>query len=314
MNLQKLADECNIFDSSDEDLVINHINNLFEHFSNEDLAIIYGYFIQNVENIKILTHLIKCLDRIRYSASLDTLLDIAILRGKFLDLNSKYENFLNVRIVAIKAIANLKDTKAVVYLLDCMNDKKENYKIRLNCADALGKIGDKYAVAPLMELVGDESEKSVYIRESAATALGMLGDMRAIESLVSILETKKGLMDKFTFLKERAIEALGKFNFSNERVFKALRNSLTDECAQIRINSIEALMNSNDERAIPLIKKMLNDDDEEVVKNATIALYNLLDSDILYEILREDSYSECAKREAQVLVDEYETDGAEYEE
>jgi hypothetical protein len=55
-------------------------------------------------------------------------------------------------------------------------------------------------------------EKSVYVRESAAAALGMLGDIRAIDPLVSILETKKGFIDKFTFLKEKIIETLSKFN------------------------------------------------------------------------------------------------------
>ena len=84
---------------------------------------------------------------------------------------------------------------------------------------------------------------------------------------------------------ERAIEALAKMGFNdNERVFKALKNSLDDESAQIRINAIEALMNSEDERAVALIKKSLNDKDDEVVENAVIALYNLEDTNILNEI------------------------------
>ncbi len=80
-----------------------------------------------------------------------------------------------------------------------MNNKHEHYKVRLACADALGRIGDKYAVKPLIDLVEDEEEKSVYLKESATFALGLLGDTSAIDPLVAILESKQGFLDKFTF-------------------------------------------------------------------------------------------------------------------
>ena len=49
-------------------------------------------------------------------------------------------------------------------------------------------------------------------------------------------------MDKFSFLKERAIEALNKMGANDsERVYKALKNSLLDESPQVRIEAIEAL-------------------------------------------------------------------------
>ena len=90
-------------------------------------------------------------------------------------------------------------------------------------------------------------------------------------------------MDKFTFLKERALEALNKLNFRGDRVFNAIVKSLRDESPQVRINAIEVLMNSDDDRAIDLIKGMLDDQNKEVVQNAVIALYNLLGDDILDE-------------------------------
>ncbi len=193
-----------------------------------------------------------------------------------------------------KAIANLKDTSAVTALLYCLNNKDENYKVRFACADALGKIGDKYAVAPLIDVVKDEDERSVYLRESAASALGMLGDIRAVDPLVSILETKKGILDKFTFLKER--------------VFDALKLSLMDESAQIRINAIEALMESDYEEAYDAIKGCLTDSDDEVKKNALIALYNMTGRRILDEVIKETCYSDVLKIEAVSIIEEYEID------
>ena len=108
-------------------------------------------------------------------------------------------------------------------------------------------------------------------------------------------------------MKERVIEVLGKFNFSSDRIFKALEHALSDESSQIRINAIEALMDSNDDRAYGLIKEMLEDLNDEVKKNALIALYNMVGEDILNEVLEDKvKYSPYLKEEATNLMDEYE--------
>ena len=132
----------------------------------------------------------------------------------------------------------------------------------------------------------------------------MIGDEKAVDSLVSILESKKGLLDKFTFLKERALEALNKISFKGDRVFNALVKSLRDESPQIRINAIEVLMNSDDDRAVNLIKGMLLDSNQDVVQNAVIALYNILGDEILNEIINDTNMPDMAKTEALKLQDD----------
>lgn len=296
LDLNSLSAECKIQEDIEQDIVVKNIDSLEDRFSEENLVAIYNHFLSLSKNQDTLMHLIRCVDKYRDKSSISSVLD------QLLDRN----NSVNLRVMCAKAIANFKDTSAVTPLLYCLNNKDENYKVRLACADALGRVGDKYAVAPLINVVQDEDEKSVYVRESAAVALGMLGDIRAIDPLVSILESKKGFLDKFTFLKERVIEVLGKFNFSSERVFKALAHSLTDESACIRINAIEALMDSEDDRAYGLIKEMLEDLDNEVKKNALIALYNIVGRDILDEVLEHSKYCEFLKQEAQSMIDEYE--------
>ena len=229
------------------------------------------------------------------------------------NIGDEKDAFINVRAMCAKAIANLKDTSAVTPLLYCLNNKDENYKVRLACADALGRIGDRYAVAPLIEVVKDE--KSVYLRETAASALGMLGDLRAVDPLVSILEAQKGIWNKFTFLKERVIEALGKLRLDNdERVFNALKNSLLDESPQIRINAIEAIMESDNPQAVDTIKNCLvEDDNEEVKKNALIALYNMIGREILDEVANSADYPDFLKMEAVSMISEYEDEDEENE-
>lgn len=300
LDLESIVVECRLLEDVESSIVIANINKLEETYPPNSLVTIYNHFLVFPISADILTHVIRCIDKHRDKSSLSPILDLLLNK----------ENPTNLRVMSAKVIANFKDTSAVTPLLYCLNNKDEPYQIRLACADSLGKIGDKYAVAPLIEVVQDEEEKSVYVRESAAAALGMLGDIRAIDPLVSILEGKKGFLDKFTFLKERVIEALGKLNLSSDRVFKALEHALTDESACIRINAIEALMESEDERAYGLIKEMLEDRDEEVKKNALIALYNMVGRDILNEVLDDlnngNKYCEFLKNEAKAMIEEYE--------
>ncbi len=299
--LDSIARDCGLSDDADVPSVINKIQALDEKFKADSLTEIYKYFLTITENTDVLKCIIQCSDRIRDKRILDGLLDL------LLNKENKSDAYINVRVMCAKAIANLKDTSAVTPLLYCLNNKSENYKIRLACADALGKIGDKYAVAPLIAVVKDEDEKSVYLRESAASALGMLGDMRAVEPLVNILESQKGIWSKFTFLKERVIEALGKLRIvDDERVFNALKNSLADESAQVRINAIEAIMESENPKAAETIKTcMLEDVDWEVRKNALIALYNLEGRKILDEVAN-GVYPDELKMEAVSMIEEYE--------
>lgn len=309
-DLSLIAKSCDLFNPLNTEQTIIKIDNLQKGYSERDLVKIYNYFLQQTQNPDIMAHLIQCLDRYRDSSSAEVFVDLLLLRHFEFAQEQEKENFTNVRIMCAKAIANQKNTDYVSALLYCLNNKNENYRIRLACADALGRIGDKYAVAPLINVVKDEDEKSVYVRESAALALGLLGDSRAIEPLVNILETKKTIIDKFSFLKERVIEALNKVGFSgNERVFKALKNSLDDESTQVRIDAIEAIMDSEHPKAFETIKYVLeNDTDEEVKKNALIALYNLSDRQILDEVIKSDKYSDTLKMAAVEIIDEYENE------
>lgn len=297
------------FGTEPANVVINKISNLEEFYSSDELIKIYNYILENVDDIEILLNVVKLADQYRNNATLNILLNI--LRSND-PQNINSDDYTNLRVMCAKAIANYKDNSTVTLILSCLNDKNVNYKIRLACADALGRIGDRYAVRPLLEVVEDEEEKSVYLKESATFALGLLGDTSAIDPLISILESKQGLWDKFSFLKEKIVETLGKLNLhSNQKILKALKNSLMDSSPMVRINAIEAIMNSNDDTAENLIMPCLNDDDDEVKRNALIALYNLRGRDILDEVLDLPIYSDFLKNEAQSLIDEYEDDDRE---
>ncbi len=177
-----------------------------------DLADIYSKLFKKIRNVDFLDALIREIDALRHKQNLDDLLDFLLEFDKNSVNEEDFGAYVNLRVICLKAISNYKDIKSITPVLYCLNNKNEHYKTRLAAAEALGKIGDKNAVESLINIVSDEEEKSVYVRESAAMALGMIGDMRALDPFLSILETKKNFLNKFTFLKERVIEAIGKFS------------------------------------------------------------------------------------------------------
>ncbi len=307
MSNKKLSDDI-IFQAKDEikksqDNFISLFSDLIAQYGADELSEIYSKLLGEIKAPNFLRILIKEIDKLRHPKNLDDLIDF------ILDCDSKdfddASEYLNLKVLCIKAISNYKDIKAVTPLLYCLNNKNENYKFRLAAAEALGKIGDKNAVESLIDVVSDENEKSVYVRESAALALGMIGDARALDAFVGILEAKKTFLDKFTFLKERIIEALNKIDFSNnKRAIAALKEALNDESSQVRINAIESLMNSKVEQAPDLIWKMLYDNEQEVRKNAVIALYNLEGRDALIKIISDETLNpDCAQEAQDVLLE-----------
>ena len=307
-----IAADCLIATETDSKEVIGLLEALVPKYSEMELIAIFNYFLKIEFQPEVLCWLIRKLDSYRDSSSIGPLSELLLMKDHTPSADYSKDCYTEVRVLCAKALSNLKDHSSVHVFLYCLNDKNENYKIRLTCADALGKLGDKYAVNSLMDVVSDESEKSVYIRESAAVALGLIGDMRAVDSLVKVLESQNGIMDKFTYLKEKAIEALCRLSPNNDRTFKALKRSINDENPQVRINTIEALMDYDNEEAKDLIKQMLSDEDEDVQKNAVTALYNIDGEEVLKEILNNPVYSEACKNEArEILEDESENDDEE---
>ena len=290
----------------EENLNHNNINyeNLFEDLQNNykprDLIECYRYILKNKIDVSLLNSTIRNINKTRYIDNMKDLLD-------FIVKDFEGNEYCNLKVLAIKAISNYKNTTCVPILLYCLNNKKSNYKIRLASAEALGKIGDKNAFESLSNIVNDEEENSAYMKESAVVALGMLGDNRALDVFDSILNTKKMFLDKFSYLKERIIEAISKFDISKDnKALSILKKSLMDKSPRLRICAIEALCNSDFDCSYDLIYERLKyDDDIEVKKNALVALYNISDRTVLDEVIKGEFDFEL-KKYAKGIIDEYE--------
>ena len=302
-NFEQIAKDCLINRTDDAGSVISKIGSVLDGQSDENRILTVNYLFSISNDYRVLNYLLKKMNEYKSPLSVPILVDTLLLKGKHKAKIQDFDIINQIKVNAVKILANIKDSSAVNSLIYCLNDKNENYKVRLSCAEALGKIGDKYAVMPLVDVLEDETEHSVYIKESVAFALGLLGDVQAVESLVRILETKKKLESKFSFLKEKVIEALNKLNPNNDRVFNALKNSLNDDSEQVRIKAIEALSEIGDDNAEILIYNALNDKSDEVVKNALIALYNMKDKDYIKNIIESTTSARLAASAKEVMLE-----------
>ncbi len=83
----------------------------------------------------------------------------------------------------------VREPEAIDTLLVALEDEQDRapdggYPLRRNAARALGKLGDRQAVPPLICCL---TFPDFYVREAAAQALEMLGDARAISPLMQLL-------------------------------------------------------------------------------------------------------------------------------
>ncbi|MFA6989728.1 MAG: HEAT repeat domain-containing protein [Candidatus Gastranaerophilaceae bacterium] len=302
-SLSQLAEEYKIATGIKTDEHISLLREI-ESYSEEETVSILTYFVSIETNPDVLLHIIKTLAKYNNKSSVDVFIEMLLWKEKFKNYIQNVDEYLKVRCTLAAVLGNIKDNKAVLPLLYVLNNKGENYKLRLACAEALGRIGDKYAVAPLIDVVSDEGEKSIYLRESAAKALGMLGDFSAIDPLVTVLETKKGIIYKFSFLKEKIVEAIGKLGGRDDRTIKALKSALLDEASYVRAGAIEALSEIDNDKVLPLIEKMLEDQDEEVLRAAVTAIYNLQGLDYISNLLERENISSQCKEEIEMIIQE----------
>ncbi len=83
------------------------------------------------------------------------------------------------------------EPRAIEVLITALADEDDRtsaggYPLRRNAARALGKLGDRRAVPPLIECL---ECADFYVREAAAQSLGMLGDPICVPALIALLVT-----------------------------------------------------------------------------------------------------------------------------
>jgi len=170
---------------------------------------------------------------------------------------------------AIHALGQLRDSRAVSILLKVLRD--EHSFDRTEAAKALGKIGDRTVVRPLIQVLGSlESEWGLHESERAAIiwALGELGDTRAIVPLLGCLGSE-------------ASEALGKIGKPAVKPLVALAGRVATKEKEepgpsySDVHNIFSALSRIGEPSVESLIGFLTNKDDRVRKAAARALGNI---------------------------------------
>ncbi|MBI5633975.1 MAG: DUF3859 domain-containing protein [Nitrospirae bacterium] len=94
------------------------------------------------------------------------------------------------RISAIEALGGIKEPKAVKALLPFLKDENANF--RMQAVSSLGLIGDKIAIAPLVDMLGSENDHNA--QAHIIEALGNLHARTASQNIIVFLKNENGQM------------------------------------------------------------------------------------------------------------------------
>jgi HEAT repeat protein len=277
------------------------------------MAVVIQAFMECLKtetDVQLLGHVVSLMGKKKLYSVVDCLIGILMCSGDSAVEKHYGRDFrtgdkgLRLRITVAQALGRMEDQRAVLPLISLLNEPGENYRLRLAIAESLGRLGDQQALTPLVDLVNNDDENSQYLKESAVKALGMLGDIRALEPLLDMFESKKGWLNKFSFVKEQLIEAIGKIGGpSHNRAQEALFQALQDRGQYIRLAAVESLAEVGDEKAIPHLINTLFDKSEDVAFAAANSLFHIGGERLIREILEtNENLPQCVRDELESYV------------
>jgi len=208
-------------------------------------------------------------------------------------LKGEYHDILRAEGKALEGIS-----PSTVEQLIALLKRKDTFYVRNSSAWALGWLGDKRAVEPLVAALGDAGvvgNAAWLARVQVAVALGRLGDKRAIEPLIRELKRLAPSEDeeRLAQFKNKDVDLFGKLpglaHIQRRQVVTRLDalvkigspavepiiGLLKDENAHARSFAAEGLGDLGDKRAVQPLVALLKDEDEEVRQSATKALSKL---------------------------------------
>jgi len=142
-------------------------------------------------------------------------------------------------------------------------------EVREEAARALGELGDRRAVNPLIELLGDDNR---YVRREAAKSLGKIGDEHAIPALINALK------DEDRYGREGAAEGLGGMG---EKAFSSLIRAIKDDDWHVRMGAAIAFRIIGDKDALKVLIPAMKDENRFVRREVIKSLGRIGDHSVI---------------------------------
>jgi HEAT repeat protein len=182
---------------------------------------------------------VGALGKLRASDAVEQILEIA---------NNESDPWA-VRKASVEALGDIRDARAVNSLVNTLNDQYAT--VREASALALGKIGSKEAITPLLAAL--DTSTLWALRVAAANALGEIGDRRATVPLSNMLR------DRYSAVREAAATALSKI--CDPEALDPLLHALDDPNENVQeavMHALDALSEKLPTEALQRIQTAIN--------------------------------------------------------
>lgn len=187
------------------------------------------------------------------------------------------------KILSLVVLGELKSKEVVEGIISILEDTSESLNVRYEAAEALGRIGDRRAVFPLIKALSEDE----WLQFPSLLALGSLGDVAAVEPLLNLLSSEVPVQPVIETLgkigDERGLETVARFlDDADGEVKKAalkataaiarksLRRSTTPFSRRIFLERLRPHL--NDEATLDFLAQCLGDEDISIKKDAVFLL------------------------------------------
>jgi len=199
----------------------------------------------------------------------------------------------------IKVLGKLRSKKAVPVLIKLLEDIKRD--IRIASAKALGDIGGKEALPPLIKKSTEDEDANV--RKAAIEAIGMIRAPEAYEPLFNLLDREiyPDIIDTIVSAlisidQEKFLQNLKSYKRQVKQALAGLTYSMDIlnmlakcEDKEVQKSSIYGLGRIGTEEAISKILEFINSEDKDIKKAAILALGEAnFCSDALFQCLKDE--------------------------
>lgn len=177
---------------------------------------------------------------------------------------------LDTRLAAVEKLRHMKDKETVDLLIATAGNLREDWRVQIKAIQLLGEAKNPRALKLLIHIFNSHTGEweCPAIKSYTAIALSNFGKEPGVTDALI-----KGIEDIELLTKEASVQALG--IIGDEEAVPYLIPLLQDNSIAIRLSAIKALENIGNRWAIPALKIIAENDDEEVVRDtAKIALTN----------------------------------------
>ena len=232
---------------------------------------------------------VKAIERLELKEAVDYLfqrLDIVKETGRkiILDLltskkipqeeedNKKVETHPRVKRAIAYAIANIDKNYLINPLINSLNS--ENINMKIAAVNGLGNIRNPIAVKPLLEIINTDN---INLLQAIIVALGKIKSEEPVDKLIELSSHKSEIIRK------EVIIALN--HIKSPKGVQVFKERLTDDSVEVRKTAVIALGNTRDDAVLPLLLKMAKDKSWQVRKAVASSLINYRNEDSIQQLI-----------------------------